>query len=143
MDKLKNYAEIRFTNAVLIDIFSHYSDNAAMAEFVSADGSVNIRFRIQPPLDPPKSSEQVLSLMFALFESNAESSMGKAYMSHQKEILRETMLRLSHVIDSFSDIKMSIHTSLPVEGDNDKNIESHTEFTLTRSSTTHSETKNK
>ena len=42
MDKLTNYAQIRFTNAVLIDIFSHYADNAAMAEFVSADGSVDI-----------------------------------------------------------------------------------------------------
>ncbi|MBQ1518462.1 MAG: hypothetical protein IIZ53_01265 [Ruminococcus sp.] len=137
MDKLKNYANIRFTNAVLIDIFSHYADNSAMAEFVSADGSVDITFRIKPPVEPPKNSEQVLSLMFALFESNAESAMGRTYMAHQKDILRETVLRLSHVIESFSDIKMSIHTSVPASGDTDKEIESHTEFTLTRSRTSH------
>lgn len=141
MDKLKNYAHIRFTNAVLIDIFSHYADNSAMAEFVSADGSVDIRFRIAPPVDPPKTAEQVLSLMFALFESNAVSSMGRAYMAHQREILREVMLRLSHVLDSFSDIKMSIHTSLPVAEGSDKEIESHTEFTFSRNKTSHSETK--
>lgn len=143
MDKLKNYAHIRFTNAVLIDIFSHYADNAAMAGFVSADGSVDIRFRAEPPLDPPRNSEQVLSLMFALFESNADSIMGRAYMAHQKEILRETMLRLSHVIDSFSDIKMSINTSVPVAGEPGKEIESHTEFTLTKSKASRTETKNK
>ena len=114
MDKLKNYAQIRFTNAVLIDIFSHYADNSAMAEFVSADGSVDIRFRVEPPLDPPKNAEQVLSLMFAL----------------------------SHVLESFSDIKMSINTSVPVAGDPGKEIESHTAFTLTRSKTSRTETKN-
>lgn len=141
MDKLKNYAHIRFTNAVLLDIFSHYADNAAMAEFVSADGSVDLRFRITPPLDPPKTAEQVLSLMFALFESNSESSVGRAYMAHQREILRETMLRLSHVLDSFSDIKMSVHTSIPVSEGSDKEIESHTEFTFSRSRTSDNGTK--
>ena len=136
MDELKNYADIKFTNAVLIDIFSHYADNSAMAEIVAEDGTVHLRFRVKPPVDPPRNPQQLLSLMFALFESNAESAVGQAYMSHQREILRETMYRLCHVIDSFSDVKMSIHTSVPVGDGSGRVADSHTEFTLTRSSHT-------
>lgn len=136
MDGLKNYAEIKFTNAVLIDIFSHYADNSAMAGIVSPDGTFRMKFRGTPPVDPPKDTEQLLSLIFALLESNAESALGRVYMSHQRDILRETIYRLSHVIDSFSDVKMSIHTSVPVSEGSDKEISSHSEFTLTRRSHT-------
>ena len=135
MDGLKNYAEIRFTNAVLIDIFSRYADNSAMAEMVAPDGTVHIRFRVNPPVDPPRDTEQLLSLLFALLESNGESAMGRVYMNHQRDILREVIYRLSHVIDSFSDVKMSIHTSVPAGGTG-KEVSSHTEFTLTRRSRT-------
>ena len=136
MDGLKNYAEIKFTNAVLIDIFSHYADNSAMAGIVSPDGAFRMKFRVTPPVDPPKDTEQLLSLIFALLESNAESPLGRVYMSHQRDILRETIYRLSHVIDSFSDVKMSVHTSVPVSEGSDKEISSHSEFTLTRRSHT-------
>jgi len=143
MDKLKNYAEIKFTNAVLIDIFSHYADNSALAEFVADDGSVDMKFRVKPPVDPPRNTSQLLSLMFALFESDPESAMGRVYMANQKEILRETMYRLSHVIDSFSDVKMSINLSVPTEDGSGREVESHTEFTLTRSSHTESKQETK
>lgn len=136
MDALKNYAEINFTNAVLIDIFSHYADNSAMAEIVGTDGAIHMKFRVKPPVDLPRNTLQLLSLMFALFESNGESPMGRAYMANQRDILRETMYRLSHVIDSFSDVKMSIHTAVPVGDGSGREAESYTEFTLTRSSHT-------
>ena len=105
MDGLKNYAEIRFTNAVLIDIFSRYADNSAMAEMVAPDGTVHIRFRVNPPVDPPRDTEQLLSLLFALLESNGESAMGRVYMNHQRDILREVIYRLSHVITSLRAVR--------------------------------------
>ena len=141
MAELRNYAEIRFINAVLIDIFSHYADNSAMAEIVAPDGTVHMKFRVKPPVDPPRDTEQLLSLIFALLESNGESPMGKVYIEHQREILRETIYRLSHVIDSFSDVKMSVYTSVPSADGSGREVESHTEFTLTRRSNSHTENK--
>lgn len=127
MDKLKNFAEISFTNPILLDIFGHYMKNSVLASFVSESGAVNLKFRVNPPVDPPKNREQVLSLLFALLESNPESAAGQAYNEHMKEILRETLYRLAFVLDGFGDVKMFIHTS-------ENGIEQHTEFTLTRSS---------
>lgn len=141
MAELKNYAEIRFVNAVLIDIFGHYAGNPEMAEIVAPDGTVHMKFKVNPPVDPPRDTEQLLSLMFALLESNGESSMGKVYIKYQREILRETIYRLSQVIDSFSDVRMSLHTSVPGSDGSGKEIESHTEFTLTRRSHSHTDNK--
>lgn len=125
MDKLKNYAVISFTNPILLDIFGHYMKNSVLASFVSESGVVNLKFRVKPPVDPPKSCEQVLSLIYALLESNPESPAGKAYSEHMKEILRETLYRLAFVLDGFGDVKLSIHTS-------ENGVEQHTEFTLTK-----------
>lgn len=139
MPELKNYAEIKFTNAVLIGIFNNYAENSDMAEFVSADGSIDLKFKVNLPVEPPASCEQVLSLMFALFESNPDTTIGRIYMANQREILRETMYQLAMVLDSFSDVKLTLHTAVPDKNDPDKAIESHTEFTLTRTRSTKTE----
>lgn len=128
----KNYAEIHMTNAVLIDIFSRYADNSAMAELVSTDGSIDLKFVLNTPAEPPTCCEHVLSLLFALFESNPETPIGKIYMANQKEILRETIYRLSQVMDSFSDVKLSMHITKPDEQNPGSEVTQHTEFTITR-----------
>lgn len=128
----KNYAEIHMTNAVLIDIFSRYADNSSMAAFVTPDGRINMKFMVNSPVEPPTCCEHVLSLLFALLESNPETTIGRIYMANQKEILRETMYRLSHVMDSFSDVKLSIHTTKQDEENPGSEISQHTEFTITR-----------
>ena len=133
--EMKNYAEINMTNAILIDIFSRYADNSAMKEFVSADGSIKLRFRLNDNVEPPTCCEHVLSLIFALFESNPESSMGRIYMANQKEILREVVYRLAQVLDSFSNVKLSMHQMKKDEKNPEAEISQHTEFTITRSTT--------
>lgn len=127
MNELKNYAEIVFTNPIIIDIFSRYADNSVLASFVEKNGSIRLKFRVDPPVDPPKSCEQVLSLMYALFESNPESKIGEIYVKNQKAILRETLYRLSQVLDGFNDVKLFIHTSQP-----DSDAAVYTECTITR-----------
>lgn len=133
-----NYAEIHMTNAVLIDIFSRYADNSVLAEFVAPDGSINMKFRMNTPVEPPTCCEHVLSLLFALFESNPETSVGKIYMSNQKEILRETVYRLAQVMDSFSDVKLSMHVTKPDEKNPGEEVTQHTEFTITRTTSKNS-----
>lgn len=126
------------TNAVLIDIFSRYADNSVLAEFVAPDGSINMKFRMNTPVEPPTCCEHVLSLLFALFESNPETSVGKIYMSNQKEILRETVYRLAQVMDSFSDVKLSMHVTKPDEKNPGEEVTQHTEFTITRTTSKNS-----
>lgn len=132
---MKNYAEIRMTNAVLIDIFSHYADNSTMTEFVSSDGSINLKFRLNNTVEPPTCCEHVLSLLFALFESNPESSIGRIYLANQKDILREVVYRLAQVLDSFSDVRISMHSAKTDEGNSGKETSQHIEFTITRTTT--------
>ncbi|MBO5318490.1 MAG: hypothetical protein J6B01_01610 [Ruminococcus sp.] len=132
---MKNYAEIHMTNAALIDIFSHYADNSALAEIVSEDGSINLKFKLNSSVEPPTCCEHVLSLLFALFESNPESSIGKIYIANQNAILRETVYRLAQVMDSFSDVKISMHSTKPNGKNPDAEITQHTEFTITKTTT--------
>ncbi len=136
MSELKNYAEIKFVNPVLIDIFQHYAENSVLASFVSENGEISMKFRLsQSEQEAPKSCEQVLSLLFALLESNSESPIGKVYEQNRTEILRETVLRLSHVLDGFGTVKLTMHTSVKVPGKEDQTVTKHTEFTLNRTKT--------
>ncbi|MCR4795127.1 MULTISPECIES: hypothetical protein [Ruminococcus] len=137
MAELENYAELKFTNAVLIDIFSRYADNSEMAEFVAADGSIDMKFKmVNGVMETPKCCEQVLSLMYALFECNPQSTVGRIYHAHQVDILRETVYRLAMVLDSFSDVKLTIHATTADKNDPGKKVSTHTEFTLKKSKTT-------
>ncbi len=136
MDKLKNYAELKFSNPILLDVLSHHIPNSLLATFVSETGMINLRFRITPPVEAPKNCEQVLSLIFALLESNTESPVGKAYAAKSADILRETVFRLSQVLDGFSSVKINLHTTerspLPPYGE----VEKLTAFTLNRTKST-------
>lgn len=127
MSELKNYAEIVFTNPIIIDIFSQYADNSVLASFVEKSGSIRVKFKVVPSTEPPATCEQVLSLLYALFESNPGSEIGSIYMKNQQAILRETIYRLSQVLDGFSDIKIVIHITQP-----DSDISTHTECTISR-----------
>ncbi len=137
MAELENYAELKFTNAVLIDIFSRYASNSEMAEFVAEDGSIDMKFKmINGVMETPKCCEQVLSLMYALFECNPQSTIGRIYAAHKVDILRETVYRLAMLLDGFSDIKLTIHSTAQDKNDQTQKISTHTEFTLEKSRTT-------
>ena len=137
MAELENYAELKFTNAVLIDIFSRYASNSEMAEFVAEDGSIDMKFKmINGVMETPKCCEQVLSLMYALFECNPQSTIGRIYAAHKVDILRETVYRLTMLLDGFSDIKLTIHSTVQDKNDQTQKISTHTEFTLEKSRTT-------
>lgn len=123
---------MHMTNAALIDIFSKYADNTVMTEFVSADGSIDLKFSINSPIEPPNCCEHILSLLFVLLENNPETPIGKIYMANQIEILRDTVSRLAQVIDSFSNIKLSVHIAKHDEKNPDTEVFQHTEFKITR-----------
>ena len=133
MAENKDYCEIHFTNAIIIDIFSRYASNSAMAEIVAEDGSINLRFRMaNGTLEAPDTCERVLSLIYALFECNPDSTIGSIYVENQKGILRETVYRLSDVLDSFSDVKLTIHTFCVDSNDPNREIESTQNVILKR-----------
>ena len=137
MDENRNYLIFKFTNAVFIEIFGRYAENSELAEFIAEDGSVTMEFRmVNGVLNTPKTTEQFLSLMYVLFETNPESPAGRVYMAHQLDILRETVYRLNNVLCGFSDIHMTIHFELPDKDDPDNPKVTHTEFTLTRTQVT-------
>lgn len=128
-EKSENFAVMEFVNPVIIDIFSHYCGNSALADIVSPDGNIKMRFHVSPDIITPTSAEQVLSLMYALLESNPDSPAGKVYVSHMTDILRETVYRLGQVIDAFRNVKMSVDTF-----DAQTNTRKHTEFSLSKTS---------
>ena len=141
MAEVGNYIELKFTNAVMLDIFSRYAANSDLAEFVAEDGSIFMRFEmINGVFEPPKNCEEVLSILYILFETNPQSPAGRVYAANRTDILRETVYRLSRVLDSFSDVRMTIHSVTSDENDPSAGKTTHTEFTLTKTRSTHSET---
>lgn len=132
MEKLKNYAELTFCNPILLDVFGHYMENSVLATFVSQTGEINLKFRLNPPVEPPKNCEQVLSLLFALLESNPQSIAGQAYASQKLDILRETVFRLSQVLDGFGNVKLTLHTTEKSRENPCSEVTKHTVFTLNR-----------
>ena len=140
MAEQENRVSIRFTNALFIEIFGRYASNSEMAEFIAPDGSVELDcLMVNGVIDPPKSCEQMLSLMYALFETNPKSAIGRIFMANQLNILRETVYRLPAVLDGFSEVKMSIDVFTPSKGDPEKKVKTHTEFTMTKTKTTHTD----
>ena len=124
MNDMENTARIKFTNAVLIGIFGQYADNASLASIVDDKGVIDVTFRVSPETVPPTSCEQVLSLLFALFESNPGTKIGEIYMKYQKEILRETVYRLTQVLDGFTEVELLMDTK--VTDENGTEVTKHT-----------------
>ena len=60
-------------------------------------------------------------------------------MANQLNILRETVYRLPAVLDGFSEVKMSIDVFAPSKDDPEKKVKTHTEFTMTKTKTTHTD----
>lgn len=141
MEELKNYTEIHTTNAVLIDILSRYAENSALAEFVAEDGSINLKLNLTTPVDVPSDCEQAISFMFNVIEQNPDTTIGKIYLANQKDILRDLVCELSRLMDGFSNIKITIHTTLPDEKNPEAEVSQHTEFTLSKSKSTTVENK--
>lgn len=136
MSELKNYAELSFINPILIDVLGHHISNSVLASFVSEKGVVRLKFRITPGTVAPTNCEQVISLLFALIESNPESPLGAAYAEKRADILSETVLRLSHVLDGFGKVKIDLHTTEKSPAAPYTEVQKHTEFTLEREKTT-------
>lgn len=133
MEELKNYAELSFSNPILLDVFGSYMENSVLASFVTQTGMINLKFKVNPPVEPPKNCEQILSLLFALLESNSEVNMvGKAYSAKRLEIMRDTILRLSQILDGFVNVKLILHTTEQSPDNSESEITKHTEFTFDR-----------
>ncbi len=138
MSELKNYAELKFSNPIILDVFGTYMPNSLLATIVSQSGEINLKFKLASPLEPPKNCEQVVSLLFALLESNAQSPLGQAYAAKRTEILRDTVFRLSQILEGFSTVKLVLHITEKSPANPETEVAKHTEFTLNRkkSSTT-------
>ncbi|MBQ8297085.1 MAG: hypothetical protein IJX77_04810 [Ruminococcus sp.] len=138
MDEMKNYTEFSFSNPILIDVFGNYMENAMLASFVSHNGTISLKLEVTPPAAPPKNCEDVLSLLFNMLESSEDTAVGQAYSAKKTEIMRETLLRLSQVLDGFSDVNLVLHTTEQSPENPDEKITKHTEFKLhrTKSETT-------
>ena len=133
---MKNFAEIHFSNTAFADIFRRYANNSVISQFIGDDGSADITLDVPSAVEPPKNCEQVLSLMFSLFESNPEAAISQVYLENQKEILRDIVFDLSEVIDGFSEIKLI----LSITDENGTNT--RTEFKLSKVSTSQTENNN-
>lgn len=126
MAEVENYAEIRFTNPIFIDIFSKFADNSVMAGIVSENGEIELRFdNTDVPIGKPSCCEHILSILYALMESNPQTDIGRIYMENQTAILRETVSRLAQLLSGFSMVKLSVFTA-----------EKRTDFTLSQTRTT-------
>jgi hypothetical protein len=140
MAEQENRIRIRFTNPVFIDIFGRYASNHELAGIVAEDGSADLDFVLQEGApQPPKSCEQVLSLLYALLETDTQSAVGRIYRDNQLNILRESMYRLSEMLEGFSDVRLTMDITAPDKNDPGKKVTSHTEFTLTRTKTSHTD----
>lgn len=103
---MKNYAEITFENQVFAEILH-------IAEY----GKYNLKLESAEKIESPKSSVDVLRMIFSLLEENSDIPAGKVYMGNQMEILHRTMLELPEVINSFRDIEVAITTTVEdIEG---------------------------
>ncbi len=103
---MKNYAEITFENQVFAEILH-------IAEY----GKYNLKLESAEKIESPKSSVDVLRMIFSLLEENSDTPAGKVYMGNQMEILHRTMLELPEVINSFRDIEVAITTTVEdIEG---------------------------
>lgn len=133
MEELKNYAVMRFSNPILIDILGKRIPNAVMAALVSESGEFKMKFRINGgELEPLKNCENVISLFFALAESNPDSPLGKAYSEHKSEILLDAVLMLSQLLDGFTEVKILFHYTTASKDDPEKEFVKETNFTLNR-----------
>lgn len=113
MSEKYDRAELSFTNPIITDILGRYADNSVMAGIIGSDGVMRMKFRLESDLGPVNTCEQVLSLLFALLESNPDSPIGKVYMQNRCEIMRETLLRLNTVLDGFSRAEVLYIQAIP------------------------------
>ncbi|MCQ2460244.1 MAG: hypothetical protein MJ081_07730 [Ruminococcus sp.] len=127
-----NYAVIKFTNPVFIDIFGKCADNSDLADFISADGAVSLKLNTSSAVEPPKTVEQALSIMFRLIDENPQSAVGKIFAESRNQILSDTVFRLGDILDGFTEINMSVHTFAETSENSDKTAETTTTFTMTR-----------
>ena len=97
-----------------------------MAGIVSENGEIELRFdNTDVPIGKPSCCEHILSILYALMESNPQTDIGRIYMENQTAILRETVSRLAQLLSGFSMVKLSVFTA-----------EKRTDFTLSQTRTT-------
>jgi hypothetical protein len=135
MNELKNYAELEFSNPILIDVFGNYMPNSVLAEVVDESGIIKLKLAVNPPVEIPKNCEDIIGLLFGMLENNPDASIGKAYSEKKTEILQETVYRLSKVLDGFSSVKLVLETTAASVENPDAEVTTHTEFTLNRTKT--------
>lgn len=116
---MKNKAEIKFENQAFAEILH-------VAEY----GVYNLTLETDSTLESPKSTVDVLSMLFRLLEENPESPAGRVYMGNQTEILHRTMISLPEVIEGFRDISVAIITTTEDEEGNISETKAVTNITV-------------
>lgn len=116
---MKNYAEITFENQVFAEILH-------IAEY----GKYNLKLESAEKIESPKSSVDVLRMVFSLLEENSDTPAGKVYMGNQMEILHRTMLELPEVINSFRDIEVAVVTTVEDSEGNISETKAVTKITI-------------
>ncbi len=132
MSELKNYAQLRFINPIFLDILSHNIKNSVLAKLVGADGVMELKLETDPATPIPKNCEDVLTLLFMLFEYDEETELGQAYAANKLDIMSETILRLSQILDGFGEVELILHTTQASAEDPEAEVTRHTEFKLSR-----------
>ena len=132
MSELKNYAEISFSNPIFIDILERHISNSVLAEIIDTQGKINLKLPIiEKPL-PPKTCEDIIGLIYKLFETNTDTDIGAAYAEKKCEILSDTIFELSKLIDGFTTVSVTLDVTVKSEDNPDETINTHTEFTLNK-----------
>lgn len=132
MSEFKNYAELSFSNPILLEIFEKYMSNSLLVSFVDQSGIIKLRFRIESSVNVPKNCEDVLSLLFLLMEENKELPIGMEYELKKTEIVSSVILDLSKVLEGFNSVKILLHTTTADPENNEAETTVDTEFTLNR-----------
>lgn len=138
MSEPKNYAELSFVNPIFLDILSHYVRNSVLAKIVTSDGVIKLKLETDPSTPVPKNCEDVLTLLFMLFEYDEETEIGRVYAANKLDIMSETIIRLSQVLDGFRDVHLILHTMEASPDDPYTEVTRHTEFTLNKTRKTDS-----
>lgn len=132
MSELKNYIELSFSNPIFIDILERHISNSVLAEIIDTQGKINLKLPIVDKPEPPKTCEDIIGLIYKLFENNTDTAIGAAYAEKKCEILSDTIFELSKLIDGFNAVSVIIDFTVQSEDHPEESVNTHTEFTLNK-----------
>lgn len=128
---------INFSNPILLGIWEKYILNDTMALFVTEKGETELELESEQEIIPPKSCEDVLSMLLRLLDENPEGVAGEAFAACSADIYRDILFNLSQILEGFGSVKMTIETSS--QNEENQTVTKKTEFTLSRTKSVNSQ----